>query len=328
MNHKMVDLKSKFNYIKDNYMIRRSNEQKEKFRKYIQSEFKTMGYNLIVDDKTSSNKNLVTDNKNFKMVVMAHYDTPNKTNLLDLINIARRLNIFGRVFPKLNRALNRITLATVIGLTAYIIKKNFNESILYTYISVLMMILLIGVIQVLFFQNKNNFNDNTSGILALLLLAYKLKNTKLKEDILFLFLDNEEKGCKGSKEIYKSGKYNFKNKPVINLDCIGSGDTLIISYNKKSDLVDKFISDLKYKLEIDFLNIGIKSLSLKKFMKSDYINFKESNAISLGIYKKYPFNYILSNIHTNRDINIDFGYIELISNEIYSVINKGLLAHK
>ena len=91
----MFDLNDTFDYIKENYMIRRDEKQKDSFRTYIQSEFSKLGYNLKIDIGTTKIKynNLVTDNNNFKAVIIAHYDTPNQTCLMNLDSSSKKVDV-------------------------------------------------------------------------------------------------------------------------------------------------------------------------------------------------------------------------------------------
>jgi len=74
-------------------------------------------------------------------------------------------------------------------------------------------------------------NDNASGSVALLQIAREFSRTqeKPKRSIIFVFFASEEQGLNGSK--YFSEHLNFskeKVKTMINLDCVGYGDSIQI----------------------------------------------------------------------------------------------------
>ena len=92
----------------------------------------------------------------------------------------------------------------------------------------LFLVLLIGALAYLKYgpSEKNNVNANTSGVAALLRTAEQL-TPRYRNDVCFLFLDggsDNMRGAKGFRKRYPSAK----EKPVLCLDCVGSGDELLI----------------------------------------------------------------------------------------------------
>jgi hypothetical protein len=320
----MFNLKETFEKIKSTHMVRRRKKQKENFREYLKTEMKNSEYTLITNG-CKKNKNMITNNKDFKVVVMAHYDTPNITLIMKLGSIIEKINIFAK-FGFNNRYIRigmlAISMFIIMGFPVIILKP-IKETYSSIYLGILCILFAIGLIQVKTTPNKNNYNDNTSGVLTLLAVADKLKNSKYKNDVLFIFTDNEERGLKGSEEIAKSKEFDFKNKIIINLDCVGNGDTMITSYINAEDLVNPFISALIYKMQKEFNNINIGSHIYKELEDSDYLKFKQGKSISLALMKKTRFNYIFPNVHTNKDKVINLSFIELISKVIADTINTG-----
>jgi hypothetical protein len=91
------------------------------------------------------------------------------------------------------------------------------------------------------FPNKKNFNDNTSGVVSLLLLAKKLKEKGIN-NVKFAFMDNEEEGLFGS---YEYKQYLEKNQlipshcKIISIDCVGGVEEIpLIVHNSKSDYAE------------------------------------------------------------------------------------------
>lgn len=332
----MADLNKTYEVIKNNYMIRRKENRKEEFRRYLLKQMNNLGYALI-EEKGNINKglkkinytNMTTDNEDFKLVLMAHYDTAYTSTMLSVINFFDKLNPFFK-FEARTSTIKAVPFVMIyislLFFICFIVERFLGNQVANNCFFILMAtVITISVLEYYIRDNKKNANDNTSGVLALLDIADKLSKSKYKNDVLFIFTDNEERGLIGAKGIYKHKKNQFYNKPIINLDCIGNGDTLIISYGKEEDLKDKFNISLLNDLAKEFKNINIDILKLQDYTRSDQKAFIDSNAISIGIYKKYRYVYDLPNIHTNKDDKIDLNFINVITTTISNVINKGEL---
>lgn len=87
------------------------------------------------------------------------------------------------------------------------------------------MILLLPILLIMFFgvSNPHTANDNTSGVLLVLLLAARLKD---KPGVAFVLFDNEETGLWGSQAFIKAHP-QASGRFLVNLDCVGDGDTLL-----------------------------------------------------------------------------------------------------
>lgn len=73
--------------------------------------------------------------------------------------------------------------------------------------------------------NPHNANDNTSGVLLLLLAMRALAG---KKGVAFVLFDNEEKGLLGSAAFIRRHP-NAARRFVLNLDCVGDGRTLLFT---------------------------------------------------------------------------------------------------
>lgn len=73
--------------------------------------------------------------------------------------------------------------------------------------------------------NPHTANDNTSGVLTVLLLATRMKGNACAAFVLF---DNEEKGLFGSQAFIKAHPQAAR-RFLVNLDCVGDGDTLLFT---------------------------------------------------------------------------------------------------
>lgn len=71
--------------------------------------------------------------------------------------------------------------------------------------------------------NPHTANDNTSGVLLVLLAMQRLKE---KTGIAYVLFDNEEKGLFGSQAFIKVHPQAAR-RMLVNFDCVGDGDTLL-----------------------------------------------------------------------------------------------------
>lgn len=71
--------------------------------------------------------------------------------------------------------------------------------------------------------NPHTANDNTSGVLLVLLAMQRLKE---KPNVAFVLFDNEEKGLFGSQAFVKAHP-QASRRFLVNFDCVGDGDTLL-----------------------------------------------------------------------------------------------------
>ena len=75
--------------------------------------------------------------------------------------------------------------------------------------------------------NKNNANDNTSGVVTLLEILRTLPENQ-RNKVCFVLFDLEEAGLIGSVSYRKAHKKATDHQLVLNLDCVGDGDHLLI----------------------------------------------------------------------------------------------------
>ena len=78
--------------------------------------------------------------------------------------------------------------------------------------------------------NPHTANDNTSGVLAVLLAMERMKD---KRGVAFVLFDNEEKGLFGSLAFIKAHPQAAR-RFLLNLDCVGDGDTMLYTGTKLS----------------------------------------------------------------------------------------------
>ena len=146
--------------------------------------------------------------------------------------------------------------------------------------------------------NKTNANDNTSGVVTVLEIAKTLPENQ-RHKVCFVLFDLEEAGIIGSSSYRKKHKRASDDQLILNLDCVGDGDHLMMFPTKKLRKDQRKMSSL-YRACGYF---GEKSLLLHEkgasIYPSDQKHFPYGVAIcALRKYKKF---FYMSRIHTPKD---------------------------
>lgn len=291
-----------------NIKKRFSRSSKKKFLNIVEKKLKEYGYEY--EKKTFwrllKSINLETKIENPEYIFIAHYDTgtimPFWTNwLMKLIGINRILLI---IFP-------------LIAFTEVIIPSIENyQPILAEILSTLFFVTLLTI----FIPNPNNYDDNTSGVIALLKLAKQFKEKGI-QNVKFIFVDNEELGLFGSsahKRYLKRKKMISDNCKIISIDCVGgNGKIPLIIRNSKSE----YESTFKKAIENEFNECK----SIKMLLPfSDNFSFKKYGAINISFVDKtiIPNGYYIKDIHSRKDKEIDIEKIERLCTVLTEVVNE------
>lgn len=302
-------MKDYLNEINNLFPVRRSDEEKSRFFDYVLSE---LGNGRVKKEAIDKNDNIVIgDISKAKVILTAHYDTPASSLMPNFMMPANK------VIGMLIHMAYPLVMAILSLLIAYLISGFFN---LYeTATIVIYLVLYFG----LFFcstrliTNKNNKNDNTSGVATVMTLANGISSDK----VAFILFDNEEKGLLGSKAYNKKHKVLMEDKLVINFDCVGNGDNMIfIAKDKAEDTVE-------YKLLCEVLADGddyfsIHHIPFKKSLgNSDHKSFPCSVGV-MAASKGKIVKFITGRIHTSRDTLADTKNIAFIYNRLSDFITK------
>lgn len=282
-------IKYLINIFNNKFMIRRKKSDKNLFLDFAKNYFSDYGYKML-QDSDKKNINIYSGNiQNAKFIFTAHYDTPCNSFIM---NISNKLSpLFGVYSPLV------IILLTPVMIMFIDVIMSVNSN--------LGLFLLLCFFISLFLKriNKNNMNDNTSGLISLFLLASTSYNNK---DIAFILFDNEEKGLKGSKQFSKKSiNLINKNAIIINLDCVGNGTTWCI-YSNEDTIKSKLIENLN--------GVAIKKGILTSSDHKPFIKLRDNTLYISKKFKSKFAGYYHKNIHTNLDRNInESDIIELIN---------------
>ena len=201
------------------YPVRRKAQEKENMRTYLMGQLRALGYDAKLNDCGKAVNVIAGDPERASILYAAHYDTPLREPLPAILCPTRPVTylLYQALTPVLALVL---CFAVSLGVTFALSLPNLTLP--------LFLVLLIGALAYLKYgpSEKNNVNANTSGVAALLRTAEQL-TPRYRNDVCLLFLDggsDNMRGAKGFRKRYPSAK----EKPVLCLDCVGSGDELLI----------------------------------------------------------------------------------------------------
>lgn len=294
--------------ILESYQVRRTDAQKTAFIKLLQQHIPELRV-----ENAGKNRNLVVgDIASAKVIFTAHYDTCVRS-LYPNISMPFR--------PGLKFAYNMLTLMPLIAamlLTAWTLMpviQDWTTSML----AGLMVYYILYFIQ--FFgapANKHTANDNTSGVCLLIRLLETLPPAQM-EKVAFVFFDNEEKGCVGSKAFRKLHKAETEQKLIFNFDCIADGDHIMFLSTLPAEKQWEPLLRQAFRDE-NGLTVGFTNSKKAKY-SSDQKRFPVS--VGTAALSKHPVvGYYFSRIHTHKDTvfsekNIEFlraGVTRLVDN--------------
>lgn len=284
--------------ILESYQVRRTEPQKTAFISLLQQHIPELRV-----ENAGKNRNLVVgDIASAKVIFTAHYDTCVRS-LFPNISIPYR--------PGLKFAYNMLTLMPIIAAMLLAI---FG---LTPVIPDLQTRLIIGlaVYYVLYFvqffgapANQHTANDNTSGV-CLLIRLLETMTAEQREKAAFVFFDNEEKGCVGSKAFRKLHKAETEQKLIFNFDCIADGDHILFLQSLPAEKQWEVLLRQAFQ-DGDGFTVGFTNSKKAKY-SSDQKRFPMS--IGTAALTKHPvIGYYFSRIHTARDTVFNKKNIEFI----------------
>ena len=302
-------------YLNQNYPMRKSAEEKENFRKYIVDSLAKKGIEASVErTKDGKNDNIVIGNpESAKAVFTAHYDTPVRSIFPNIMMPKSRILFYAYQFvPVIFLLVVSLAFAFVVGTLIFNDTTAYFLSFLFAYYG-----LFFGIMRA--FKNKNNYNDNTSGVATVLSIIYELTQDEL-QSVAFVLFDNEEKGKKGSKAYFKDHNEMMQDKLLINFDCVGNGDNIIfiaqkdaINCNEYKMLETVFDNDREFTLHF---------LTYKQAdSNSDHKNFPKGIACVVCKRGKSGLLYT-PNIHTSKDKFANNKNIDYLTKNIVNFVKK------
>lgn len=284
--------------ILESYQVRRTEAQKTSFISLLQQHIPELRV-----ENAGKNRNLVVgDIASAKVIFTAHYDTCVRS-LFPNISIPYR--------PGLKFAYNMLTLMPIIaamllaifGLTPVIPNLQTRLFIGLAVYYVLYFVQFFGAP-----ANQHTANDNTSGV-CLLIRLLETMTAEQRDKAAFVFFDNEEKGCVGSKAFRKLHKAETEQKLIFNFDCIADGDHILFLQSLPAEKQWEVLLRQAFQ-DGDGFTVGFTNSKKAKY-SSDQKRFPMS--IGTAALTKHPvIGYYFSRIHTAKDTVFNEKNIEFI----------------
>ena len=297
------------------FPVRKSKQQKQAFRDAVQDYARKLGYECIIEKGSMGSRNVIIgDPEKAKYLVTAHYDTPARMIVPNLITPC---NAFTFLSYQIGVSLLLILPAIILGAVVGVVTHNKELG------GFLYMIILLGVMYLMMFgpANPNNANDNTSGVVTVLETARSMPEMH-RDKVCFVLFDLEEAGLVGSSAYFKKHKKAAKEQLVLNLDCVGDGEEIIFFPSKKLKKNTAAMNSLKH-IGGWF---GEKHISVREKGFSVYPSDQKNFPLGVGIAafhnSKFAGPYC-SRIHTKKDTVLDETNVNLLRAALTTLISCG-----
>lgn len=275
----------------DQFPVRKTKKQKQAFRDAVKAYGESLGYGVTIEPGQFGARNLILgDPENAKFLVTAHYDTC--ANML-LPNFITPCNVAIYLVYQIGIVLLMILASAGAGAAAGLMLG--TGAVKWASLAVYWILLC-----VLFFgpANRCNANDNTSGVVTLLEIAKTMPENQ-RHKVCFVLFDLEEAGLLGSGSYRKKHKKASDRQLVLNLDCVGDGDHLLMFPTKRLKKDRRKLTSL-YRACGYF---GKKSLLVHEKGASVYPSDQKHFPYGVGIcaLRKHKKLLYMSRIHTQKD---------------------------
>lgn len=263
--------------IERDFPLRRKEKEKMEFRTWLVHTFKELGYTPKLESGESAlaaggsvTNVVVGDIDKAKVILAAHYDTGVREILPPLICPTRPFTFL------LYQALFPLLLIAGSFLIAFAVTFPLNIP------NMMLPLFLLLLVVALFYpkygpDEKNNCNNNASGVVTLLEVA-KALTPRYRGEVCFLFLDGNAQASKGAKRLRRAYPC-LKEKPVFVVDCVGEGDELLVLPSKAT----RWDGDLLDAINENFVNGEKKTCFLKVdgqiIFPSDNVAFPHSTVV-------------------------------------------------
>ncbi|MBR5382870.1 MAG: M28 family peptidase [Clostridia bacterium] len=293
------------------FPIRKSDEQKEAFRKWARGIAENAGISSRTEEDGKHLNFVAGDPDTAKVIFTAHYDTPANMLLPNLI-IPRNIPLFVLYQLVVVGILMVISLGAAYGVSRLTGERRFGLITFFIVYYAFLFLIMMGP------ANRNNVNDNTSGTATVLSLMESL-DPEVRSNAAFILFDNEEKGKQGSKAFAKKHPEIKKNTLVINMDCIGVGDHMIFTCkNFARALGDYGILEQSFS-EQDGITPHFYPSS-GTMMNSDQSSFRRGIGV-VACKRRSVVGFYTPNIHTKNDTFADERNIEYLVQSLGTFVN-------
>ena len=185
------------------FPVRKSKQQKQVFRDSVCRYVQSLGYSVVVESGNLGSRNVVMgDPQNAKYLVTAHYDT---CAALPVPNFLMPCNLPVFILSQTVLWLSLILISAVSGaMVGFLFGEGFVAPVSCLVLFGIIALMLVGP------ANKNNANDNTSGVVTLLEIMRTMPENQ-RHKVCFVLFDLEEAGMIGSCSYRKAHKAESDN---------------------------------------------------------------------------------------------------------------------
>ena len=294
------------------FPVRKNKKQKLSFRDSAQSYAQSLGYEVNIEKGSMGARNVVIGNPDTaKYLVTAHYDTP---AALPVPNLITPCNPFTFILYQILVVGLFIVGAIVPGVLLGLLMDapEFGSFVSILIYWVLLVMMLVGP------ANKSNANDNTSGVVTALETARMLP-ADLREKVCFVLFDLEEAGLIGSASYAKAHKKQIRNQIVLNCDCVGDGNEIVLFPTAKLKKDAAKMDILRSMNAVrDEKSIVLRERGFSVY-PSDQKNFPYGVGIAAFRRSKWAGLYC-DKIHTKNDTILDENNVSFLCDQLIQLI--------
>ena len=293
------------------FPVRKSARQKQDFRSAVVPYMVSLGYSCKTESGKADSQNLIIgDPAKAEYLITAHYDTCARMFLPNLITPC---NFWGFLGYQIFITLVMMCLPIIPGVIVGAILSPYTGYLIWYFgFIAIMFLMMIGP------ANPNNANDNTSGVVTVLEIARSLP-AELRDKVCFVLFDLEERGLVGSRCYRAAHKEETNRQIILNLDCVGDGDEIVLFPTKKLAKNPDKLAILRKIPHSD----GKKSVKLHEKGFSVYPSDQRNFPYGVGIAafkRKRGIGLYCDRIHTPKDTVLDENNVNILRDRIIAAI--------
>ena len=311
------------------FPIRRTKAQKQAFLESVQKYAEELEYPVSVEKGIFGVRNLIIgDPERAKYLVTAHYDTCARLPIPNLLTpFSPVLFVLYQLFVTVILSLGPVLISLLLAVLTFVLGLIYGNpesgelvaliTLVVFYASLSLFLFLSAFLAYFGPSNKQNANDNTSGVITLLEIVRTLPKSQ-RHKVCFVLFDLEEKGLWGSKAYRRSHKEATDRQIVLNLDCVGDGDHIRYFPTRK-------LKSDRQKLTALYKACGYpgkKTIAVHEKGFGIYPSDQRLFPYGVGIcaLRKNKFCYYLGRIHTKKDTVLDENNVNILRAALTSYI--------
>lgn len=297
-----------------NHPVRRTGKQKRSFRDAVQSYAENCGYVVTTESGKSGSRNLVIgDPETARYLITAHYDTP------VALWVSRALAPCSLVSFLMSQTMTMVGLllpaAVAAGVTAYL-----TPGTRLWYPAAVAAVCLTFMWMLWGPANRRNANGNTSGVVAVLETMSSMPRI-MRDRVCFVLFDKSEPMGAGAASYRRKHRQTSDKQLVLNLDCVGDGDILMM-FPAKRVRKDAALMERLCAME---RACGERSIQVWQKGSGLFLSDQKSFPRGIGIcaLRKKRFIRRVGRIHTIRDNVLEYTNINILRACLITFISSG-----